>query len=42
MYFGRYMDMNDGSLGNLYGVYKGLHIIGYSLVLVITGALPQP
>ena len=42
MYFGRYMDMDDGSLGNLYRVYKGLHIIGYSLVLLIKDALSHP
>ena len=42
MYFGRYMDRDDVFRGNLYGKYRGPHIIGYSLVIVITGALPQP
>ena len=34
MYFGIYMDMDDVFRGNLYGVYRGPEIIGYSLVLV--------
>ena len=42
MYFRGYMDMNDVFRGNLYGIYRGPHIIGYTLLLVIMGTLPQP